>query len=56
MNEPSVTGRKWIFKEFNSQDVDFIKDNFFLDEVTSKLVAIKKIKKRKYFRFFTSHN
>ncbi len=45
MNEPSVTGRKWIFKEFNSQDVDFIKDNFFLDEVTSKLVAIKKIKK-----------
>ena len=45
MNEPSVTGRKWIFREFNTQDVDFIKDNFFLDEVTSKLVAIKKIKK-----------
>ena len=45
MNEASVTGRKWIYKKFNSKDVDFIKDNFFLDDVTSKLVAIKKINK-----------
>ncbi len=51
MNEASVTGRKWIYKKFNSKDVDFIKDNFFLDDVTSKLVAIKKINKENIANF-----
>ena len=45
MNILSVTERKWILKKFNSEDVSFIKDNFFLDEITSKLLAIKKIKR-----------
>ena len=45
MNLLSVTGKKWILKNCNSQEVDFIKDNFFLDTMTSKLIAIKKIKK-----------
>ena len=54
MNEASVTGRKWIYKKFNSKDVDFIKDNFFLDDVTSKLVAIKKISKENIANFLIS--
>jgi single-stranded-DNA-specific exonuclease len=45
MNSVSVTGKQWILKNFNQVDLDFIKDNFFLDEITSKLLAIKNIKK-----------
>ena len=45
MNFFSVTERKWILKKYNSEDVKFIKNNFFLDEITSKLLAIKNIKK-----------
>ena len=45
MNSVSVTGKNWILKKFNNEDVDFIKNNFFLDEITSKLLALKKIKK-----------
>ena len=40
----SVSGRKWILKDFDSDQVIYLKENFFLDEVTSKLLAIKKIK------------
>ena len=29
MNSVSVTGKKWILKKFDMQDVKFIKDNFF---------------------------
>ena len=45
MRSVSVTGKKWLFKEFNVEDVNYIKENFSLDEIISKLVAIKKIKK-----------
>ena len=45
MSSFSITGKKWILRKFNSTDLTFIKDNFFLDEITSKLLAIKKIKK-----------
>ena len=45
MNSVSVTGKEWIFKDFNNDDINFIKTNFYLDEITSKLLAIKKIKK-----------
>ena len=45
MNSVSVTGKEWIFKNFNNDDINFIKTNFYLDEITSKLLAIKKIKK-----------
>jgi single-stranded-DNA-specific exonuclease len=40
----SVSGRKWILKDFDSDQVIYLKENFFLDEITSKLLAIKKIK------------
>ncbi len=32
MNSVSVTGKKWIFKKFDSADVASIKENFFLNE------------------------
>ena len=45
MNSVSVTGKKWSLRKFSSEDIDFIKSNYFLDEITSKLLAIRKIKR-----------
>ena len=45
MNVNSVTGKKWILKEFNLDEIDYIKDNFSLDEIIAKLLVIKKIKR-----------
>ena len=47
----SVSGKKWISKEFSSEDIDFFKTNYFLDEITSKLLSIRKIKKEE-IKFF----
>ena len=41
----SVTGKDWILKKFNQETISFIKDNFFLDEITAKLLTIRNIKK-----------
>ena len=41
MNSLSVS-RKRIFKNFNQEDIDFFKENFYLDEITSKLLSIRK--------------
>ena len=41
----SINGKNWIFKKYNQEEISFFKDNFFLDEITSKLLAIRKIKK-----------
>ena len=35
----SVSNRNWIFKEYNDQDVLFYKENYLLDEITSKLLS-----------------
>ena len=45
MNSLSVSSKNWILKEYNQEDVTFFKDNFFLDEITSKLLSIRNIKK-----------
>ena len=45
MNALSVSGKNWILKKFIQEDVSYIKDNFNLDEITSKLISIRKIKK-----------
>ncbi len=45
MNSVSVTNKNWVLKNFDNEDVVFFKDNFFLDEITSKLLSIRKIKK-----------
>ena len=45
MNSVSVRGKNWISKEFNSDDISFLKTNYFLDEIVAKLLSIRKIKK-----------
>ena len=45
MNLHSVSGKSWVLKKYNHEDLNFIKENFSLDEVTSKLLSIRKIKK-----------
>ncbi len=41
----SVSNKNWIFKKYNEQDVTFFKENYSLDELTSKLLSIRNIKK-----------
>ena len=45
MSLVSVSRKNWILKKYNNDDVLFFKENFFLDEITSKLLSIRKIKK-----------
>ena len=45
MNSISLSGKNWILKKYNQEDLQFMKDNFLLDEITSKLLSIRKIKK-----------
>ncbi len=51
MNSLSISRKSWIFKNFNQEDIDFFKENFFLDEITSKLLSIRKIKKNEISNF-----
>ena len=45
MNQTSISGKNWISKKFNSEEIKFFKTNFFLDEIVAKLLSIRKIKK-----------
>ena len=45
MNSLSVSSRNWVLKKYNQEDVMFFKDNYSLDEITSKLLSIRNIKK-----------
>ena len=45
MNSLSVGGKSWILKKYNKNELIYFKENFFLDEITSKLLSIRKIKK-----------
>ena len=45
MNSLSVSGKSWILKKYNQEEIYFLKENFFLDEITSKLLSIRKIKR-----------
>ena len=51
MNSVSVSGKKWISKEFNSEEINYYKTNFFLDEIVAKLISMRKIKKEE-IKFF----
>ncbi len=51
MNAYSVSGRNWILKKYNQEEQMFFKDNFSLDEITSKLLAIRKIKREDVISF-----
>ena len=45
MNSLSVSSKSWILKKYNQDDVIFFKDNYSLDEIISKLLSIRNIKK-----------
>ena len=45
MNSVSVTGKKWVLKDFNISHSNFLIDNYFLDSTVAKLIAIKNIKR-----------
>ena len=44
MNASSVSGKIWISKNYNEETVNFLKENFNLSEIVSKLIAIRNIK------------
>ena len=44
MNLLSVSGKNWVLKKYNEEKSNFLKENFSLDEITSKLLSIRKIK------------
>ena len=44
MSYVSVSGKTWISKNFNPDKVNFLKDNFNLSEILSKLIAIRNIR------------
>ena len=44
MSTSSVLGKDWVSKTYNEESVSFLKDNLNLSEITSKLIAIRKIK------------
>ena len=45
MNSLSISGKNWVLKKYSQEDLSFLKENFYLDEITSKLLSIRKIKK-----------
>ena len=51
MNSLSISGKNWILKKYDEDDLSFLKENFLLDEITSKLLSIRKIKKEEINSF-----
>ena len=51
MNSVSVSGKSWILKKYNQEDLNFIKETFSLDEMTSKLLSIRNVKKEEINSF-----
>ena len=51
MSALSISGKSWILKDYNQEDISFFKDNFSLDEITSKLLSIRKIKREEITSF-----
>ena len=44
MSTLSLSGKKWVLKKYDQEKISFLKANFSLDEITSKLLSIRKIK------------
>ena len=51
MNSLSISGKNWILKKYNKEDLTFIKETFALDDITSKLLSIRDIKKEEIDSF-----
>ena len=56
MNGSSVLGKDWISKNYNKETVNFLKDNFNLSEIVSKLIVIRNIKLDEVKLFFEPKN
>ena len=42
MNFTSVSGKNWVFKKFNNNDIKEYTENYSLSEITAKLLSIRK--------------
>ena len=42
MNSSSVSGKNWIFKKFNNSDSKKYAEDYSLDEIVARLLAIRK--------------
>ena len=42
MSFSSVSGKNWLFKKFDSSEVDKFVENYSLSEITAKLLSIRK--------------
>ena len=51
MNSFSLSSKNWISKKFSSEEINFFKTNYFLDEIVAKLLSIRKIKKEEVKSF-----
>ena len=51
MSSLSVNGKNWILKKYSHENSIYLKENFSLDEITSKLLSIRKIKKEEIDSF-----
>jgi single-stranded-DNA-specific exonuclease len=45
MKTLSISGKNWILRKYNHNEISYLKDNFSLDEITSKLLSIRNIKR-----------
>ncbi len=45
MESLSISGKQWIYKKFDSSYVNFLKENYFLDEITARLLSIRNVDK-----------
>ena len=51
MKSISVSGKNWILKKYSEEKSNFLKENFSLDEITSKLLSIRRIEKNEVNSF-----
>ena len=51
MNSLSVSGKNWVLRKYSEENSNFFKDNFSLDEITSKLLSIRQIEKNEISSF-----
>ncbi len=45
MHDLSINGKKWVYKKFDNDYVNFLKENHLLDDITAKLLSIRNIDK-----------
>ena len=45
MSSLSLSGKNWILRKYNEEHLIYLKENFSLDEITSKPLSIRQIKK-----------